>query len=102
MPFAIVLGEDELAQGKVRIKEMGLREGHPEKDGVLVDMSALVREVKARLIRKEQEAKEGEGEEEGKVGDGGGVEGAAGNLEKALEGSKNLKLDDLPSEERIT
>ena len=52
MPFAIVLGEDELAQGKVKIKEMGLNEGHPEKEGVLVNMSDLVAEMQQRLKRK--------------------------------------------------
>ena len=36
---------------------MGLPEGHPEKDGVLVDTKDLVREVRERLRRK------GEGEE---------------------------------------
>lgn len=69
VPFAVVLGDEELAQGKVRIKEMGLREGHPEKDGVLVDMSALVSEVRERLRRKEEE----------KVrGGGGGADGPGG------------------------
>lgn len=54
MPFAVILGEDELAQGKVKIKEMGLKEGHPEKDGVMVNMPELVREVKKRLQRKKE------------------------------------------------
>lgn len=54
MPFAVVLGEDELAAGKVKIKEMGLREGHPEKEGVLVDMSNLTAEVQHRLSRKKE------------------------------------------------
>jgi histidyl-tRNA synthetase len=52
VPFAVVLGEDEVAQGKVKIKEMGLQEGHPEKDGVLVNLSELVSEVRQRLRRK--------------------------------------------------
>lgn len=52
IPFGIILGEDELANGKVRVKEMGLEEGHPEKEGVLVDLASLVDEVKARLARK--------------------------------------------------
>ena len=52
VPFAVVLGEDELSQGKVKIKEMGLQEGHPEKEGVLVNLSDLVAEVKARIKRK--------------------------------------------------
>jgi len=49
VPFAIILGEGELENGQVKIKEMGLTEGHPEKDGVLVDQSKLVEEVKKRL-----------------------------------------------------
>lgn len=31
---------------------MGLRDGHPEKEGVLVNLSDLVMEVKQRLARK--------------------------------------------------
>ncbi|KAI9894663.1 MAG: Cytoplasmic and mitochondrial histidine tRNA synthetase [Vezdaea aestivalis] len=31
IPFAVILGEDEQAQGKLKIKEMGLPDGHPEK-----------------------------------------------------------------------
>ena len=52
IPFAVILGEDEQALGKVKIKEMGLPEGHPEKDGVLVDTENLVQEVRDRLRRK--------------------------------------------------
>lgn len=52
VPFAVILGEDEQAQGKVKIKELGLQDGHPEKDGVLVDLKVLVPEVKARLQKK--------------------------------------------------
>ena len=48
----MILGEDEQAQGKVKIKEMGLVEGHPEKDGVLVDLKDLISEVKKRLEAK--------------------------------------------------
>lgn len=55
VPFAVILGEDELAAGKVRIKEMGLEEGHPEKEGVLVDFTALTDEVKARLAKKQSQ-----------------------------------------------
>lgn len=54
VPYAVILGEDELAAGKVRIKEMGLPEGHPEKEGVLVDLNVLTEEVKARLAKKGQ------------------------------------------------
>ena len=49
IPFAVILGEDEQAQGKVKIKEMGLPEGHPEKDGVMVNSTDLVAEVRRRL-----------------------------------------------------
>lgn len=49
VPFAIILGDDELAAGQCKIKEMGLQEGHPEKDGVLIEMAKLEDEVKARL-----------------------------------------------------
>ena len=52
VPFAVVLGEDEVAQGKVKIKEMGLRDGHPEKEGVLVNLGDLVAEVKHRIRRR--------------------------------------------------
>lgn len=47
-----ILGEDEVAQGKVKIKENGLRPDHPEKEGVMVKLSDLVPEVKARIQRK--------------------------------------------------
>ena len=47
--LAVILGEDEQAQGKVKIKEMGLPEGHPEKNGVMVDMKDLVQEVRQKL-----------------------------------------------------
>ncbi len=54
VPFAVVLGEDELAQGKVKIKEMGLRDGHPEKEGVLVSIDDLVSEMQHRILRKSE------------------------------------------------
>jgi len=47
-----MLGEDEVAAGKAKIKENGLRKGHPEKDGVLVDLDQLVPELKRRLEHK--------------------------------------------------
>lgn len=49
VPFAVILGESEQAAGQVKVKEMGLPDGHPEKDGVLVDISDLVAEIKKRL-----------------------------------------------------
>ncbi len=64
VPMAVVIGEDEVAQGKVKIKEMGLRDGHPEKDGVLVDLADIVPEIRQRLRRKanlDQLAQEAEG-----------------------------------------
>jgi histidyl-tRNA synthetase len=33
---------------------MGLQEGHPEKEGILVDLKDMVAEVKVRLERKKQ------------------------------------------------
>ena len=54
VPFAVILGEDEQAQGKVKVKEMGLPEGHPEKDGVMVNLSDLVAEVRERIRKKEE------------------------------------------------
>ncbi|KAI9784141.1 MAG: Cytoplasmic and mitochondrial histidine tRNA synthetase [Geoglossum umbratile] len=53
VPFAVILGEDEQAAGKVRVKELGLPEGHPEKDGVLVDLAHLAADVRKRLGQKE-------------------------------------------------
>ena len=54
VPFAVILGEDEQAQGKVKIKELGVADDHPEKEGVLVLLSDLAKEVKERLGRKFQ------------------------------------------------
>ena len=55
VPFAVILGEDEQAQGKVKIKEMGLPEGHPEKDGVMVETNDLVMEVRTKIKKKWQD-----------------------------------------------
>lgn len=49
VPFAVILGDDELRQNKVKIKEMGLPKDHPEKDGILVDLARLEDEVKERI-----------------------------------------------------
>jgi histidyl-tRNA synthetase len=49
VPFAVILGDEELASGKCRIKELGLPEGHPEKDGVMVELENVDKEVKSRL-----------------------------------------------------
>lgn len=49
VPFVVILGEDELRAGKVKIKQMGLPEGHPEKEGVEIQKADLVAEVRRRL-----------------------------------------------------
>ncbi|KAL7273186.1 Cytoplasmic and mitochondrial histidine tRNA synthetase [Rhizina undulata] len=49
VPFAVVLGEDEVKAGMVKIKEMGLPEGHPEKNGVDVKLVDLVKEIKSKI-----------------------------------------------------
>lgn len=56
VPFAVILGEDEEKAGKVKIKELGLPEGHPEKDGVMVNKTDLVQEVRSRLENQAQTA----------------------------------------------
>ena len=65
IPFAVILGEEEMGRGEVRVKEMGLEEGHREKDGVLVKMGELVGDVRGRLDRKRREVEEGKGVGEG-------------------------------------
>ena len=50
VPFAIILGDDELAAGKCKFKAMGLPEGHPDKEGVLIEMSKLEDEVRQRGV----------------------------------------------------
>ncbi|KAL2124761.1 hypothetical protein VTJ04DRAFT_1126 [Mycothermus thermophilus] len=54
VPFALILGEDELAQGKAKIKEMGLPEDHPLKEGELISLDNLIEEVKLRIQQKQQ------------------------------------------------
>ncbi|RQM07402.1 hypothetical protein DH86_00003200 [Scytalidium sp. 3C] len=49
VPLALILGEDELAAGKIRLKVLGLPEGHPDKEGSLVAKDDLVSEVKKLL-----------------------------------------------------
>jgi histidyl-tRNA synthetase len=49
VPLAVILGQDELAAGQVRIKVLGLPEDHPEKQGVLVEKVNLVAEIQKRL-----------------------------------------------------
>jgi len=56
VPYAVVLGEDELAAGMVKIKEMGLPDSHPEKKGIDVKLENLVEEVRVRIAsRREKE-----------------------------------------------
>jgi histidyl-tRNA synthetase len=56
VPFAVILGDEELAAGKCRIKELGLPEGHPEKDGVMVELENVDKEVKSRLNKEGADA----------------------------------------------
>ncbi|KAJ9134142.1 hypothetical protein NKR23_g10300 [Pleurostoma richardsiae] len=49
VPIAVILGEDELAAGKVRLKVLGLPDGHPDKEGSLIPKDDLVSEVKKLL-----------------------------------------------------
>jgi len=51
VPLAVILGEEEIKAGKVKIKELGLPEGHAEKDGVEVETSTLVEEIHSRLSK---------------------------------------------------
>ncbi|RFU25436.1 hypothetical protein B7463_g10902, partial [Scytalidium lignicola] len=50
IPLALILGEDELAAGRIRLKILGLPEGHPEKEGSLVAKDDVVSEVKKLLL----------------------------------------------------
>ena len=52
VPFAVVLGQEEIKRGVVKIKQMGLPEGHPEKNGVDVLTVDLVDEVTRRIEEK--------------------------------------------------
>ncbi|KAL8719174.1 MAG: hypothetical protein Q9225_003795 [Loekoesia sp. 1 TL-2023] len=56
VPFAVILGEDEEKAGKVKIKELGLPKDHSEKDGVMVNKTDLVQEVRSRLEKQAQTA----------------------------------------------
>jgi len=51
VPIAIILGQDELAASKVRLKRLGLPSGHPEKEGVLIEKAEVVAEVRKWLGR---------------------------------------------------
>lgn len=52
VPWCVILGEDELKAGKVKIKEMGLPEGHAEKDGIIVEKANLIAELQGRFSQK--------------------------------------------------
>ncbi|KAE9980294.1 hypothetical protein BLS_008876 [Venturia inaequalis] len=49
VPLAVIVGEDELRQGMVKIKVMGAKEGDTAKEGVLVERDELVEEIRKRL-----------------------------------------------------
>lgn len=49
VPLAIILGQDELAAGQVRLKRLGLPEGHQEKDGILISKTDIISEVRKLL-----------------------------------------------------
>jgi histidyl-tRNA synthetase len=49
VPLAVILGDDELAQGKVKLKVLGLPSDHPDKEGRLVLRDELAAEVKKLL-----------------------------------------------------
>jgi histidyl-tRNA synthetase len=53
VPYGVILGEDELKEGMVKIKKMGVKdENDPdfaEKDGVLVKKEDLIDEIRTRL-----------------------------------------------------
>ncbi|KAA8648636.1 hypothetical protein EYZ11_001578 [Aspergillus tanneri] len=51
VPLAVILGEDEVAANKVKLKVLGLPEGHAEKDGRLISQDDLVTEVNKLLKR---------------------------------------------------
>ena len=54
VPLAVIVGEDELAAGKIRLKALGLPDGHPDKEGKLVPRANLVTEVKTMLQETEK------------------------------------------------
>lgn len=48
-PIGIILGQDEMKEGKAKIKIMGLPDSDPRKEGVLIDQKDLVIEVRKAL-----------------------------------------------------
>ena len=79
IPYAVILGEEEQALGKVKIKEMGLPEGHAEKDGVVVGLGELVHEVRSRLRRRGDQHQEA---------DSGTVDGITNGVKKLEAGQR--------------
>ncbi|GAP91326.2 putative histidyl-tRNA mitochondrial precursor [Rosellinia necatrix] len=53
-PLAVIIGEDELKAGKVRVKVMGLPDGHPDKEGKLIEKTDLTAECKKLLAEESQ------------------------------------------------
>ena len=49
IPYSVILGENELKEGNVKIKSNGLPDGHPEKEGVMIRREDLVKEMQNRL-----------------------------------------------------
>ncbi|KAJ6262703.1 hypothetical protein Dda_1259 [Drechslerella dactyloides] len=49
VPFAVIIFNEQLGLDTVRIKELGLPDGHPDKEGIPVPVKDLVEEVKKRL-----------------------------------------------------
>ncbi|TLD33940.1 hypothetical protein PspLS_01444 [Pyricularia sp. CBS 133598] len=49
VPLAVILGEDELKAGKVKLKILGLPKDHPDKEGHLVARDELAAEIKKVL-----------------------------------------------------
>jgi histidyl-tRNA synthetase len=49
VPVAVILGEDELAAGKLKLKVLGLPGDHPEKEGRMVEREKMVEEIKKLL-----------------------------------------------------
>jgi histidyl-tRNA synthetase len=81
----------------VKVKEMGLREGHPEKEGVLVNLSDLIAEVKNRIRRKAELDGMTQQAEGLKV-----VGGVKGELEEETDPSIRTEAKELQSTETIS
>ncbi|KAH8602544.1 histidyl-tRNA synthetase-like protein [Bisporella sp. PMI_857] len=96
VPFSVILGEDEVAAGKVKIKENGLRAGHPEKEGVLVDLGDLVPEIRKRLARKAEI--DSMTQEAGGLRVVGGIKGESEKTTAPLEDTANV-VKEPPAEE---